>query len=439
MRVMKFGGTSVGNAAAIRSTCAIIKKARSARPVVVVSALAGTTDELLKIAYQQKRSARLLGIANLRERHGRVIEDLRLPTDLLDELFALLEKRAKRKLAANKRAIDMFLSFGERFSARIVAACLSAMRVPAQSFDAWEIGMITDENFGSAEPLPTAAQAIEKRIKRIRGVAIVTGFIGKTRQGAVTTLGRGGSDYTAAIIGAAIHADAIEIWKDVDGFMTADPRLVHDAKVVPELSFEEASELAYFGAKVLHPKTIVPTMRANVPVRVLNTFKPRSKGTLIISSFEKRREKSVSIDALAFRRGVSIIHVYTPEFFDGNTIISEVFKLFDDYRINIDMIAMSVASISLVMDRTVPLPNAMLRGLQKIGRVSVEKQKAIVCTVGGSQNTADVAGRMFKALDKHHIQVELISQASSSYSITFVVDEKDSVRALKVLHKEFIP
>ena len=438
MRVMKFGGTSVGSADAIRATCLVVKSALRAKPVVVVSALAGATDELLKIAREKKTSARLRHIAAFQKRHERVLRELHLEDHLLDNLFGELTARAKEKFAINKSTADTFLSFGERCSARIVAACLRSMDVRAHSFDAWEIGMVTDEHFGGAEPLPTAARAIRKKIKSIAGVPVITGFLGKTRGGAITTLGRGGSDYTAAIIGAAIGAEAIEIWKDVDGFLTADPRIVPGAKVVPELAFEEASELAYFGAKVIHPKTLIPAMGSNVPVKILNTFKPKEKGTTIISNFERRRRTSRGLDALTLRKNVAVIHVYTPEFFSGNEILSNIFKLFSEYHINIDVIGMSVASISIVMDRAETLPREILRGLEKIGHVVVESEKTIVCAIGGSLNAAEVAGRMFTVLSENKVPVELISQASSGYSIIFVVGEKNAERALKVLHRAFI-
>lgn len=438
MRVMKFGGTSVGSADAIRATCLVIKGARRAKPVVIVSALAGVTNGLLKIAHEKKTSARLRHVAALRQRHAHVLAELRLPNDILDSVFAELETVASKTRSTNKKTVDTFLSFGERFSARIVAACLKSMDVQAQSFDAWEIGMVTDERFGEAEPLSTATITIRQKIRKIAGIPVITGFIGKTRRGEITTLGRGGSDYTVAIIGAAIKAEAIEIWKDVDGFLTADPKIVHEARVVRELSYEEASELAYFGAKVVHPKTLLPAMRARVPVRILNTFKPKEKGTTIISNFEKRKRMSRGLDALTLRKNVAVIHVYTPDFFSGNEILSSIFKLFSEYHINIDVIGMSVASMSIVMDRAETLPREILKGLKKIGHVVVESEKAIICAVGGSLNAAEVAGRMFTVLGENKIPVELISQASSGYSIIFVVGEKSAERALKILHRAFI-
>ena len=220
--------------------------------------------------------------------------------------------------------------------------------------------------------------------------------------------------------------------------MTTDPRIVSEARVIPELAFEEASELAYFGAKVLHPKTIVPAMKAGVPVQILNTFNPQGAGTLIVSNFEKRKIASQAVDALTCKKGVSIIRIYSPEFFDGNKMIADIFDLFGNYKVNIGDVALSVASISLILDSSDSLPPQLLKNLGKIGDVTVAPNKAMICAVGGSNNTASIAGRIFTVLGEHNIPVEFIAQASSGYSITFVVNDKSAEEALRVLHKECI-
>ncbi len=434
---MKFGGTSVGTAAAIQSTVAVVKAALSRDPIVVVSAMAGVTNTLVAMSKEKSLKERVAMIPPITIKHAEILEEFGLDALLLAPEFKELEILAKKPFKADKKRTDHFVSFGERLSAKIVAAKLDESGVHAHAYPAWEIGMITDERFGAAEPLATSYALIAKKIAATHGVPVVTGFIGKTKKGDITTLGRGGSDYTAAIIGAAVHAEAIQIWKEVDGLMTTDPRLVPEAKIVPELSFEEASELAYFGAKVLHPKTILPAMQAGVPVQILNTFKPEGHGSTIVANFEERKEKSRTIEALTFRKGVIAVHVNSPEFFEGSGLMSRIFGIFDKYHTSIDLVATSVVSVSLTTDNGEHL-DKIVKELSKLGEVRVERDKAIVCAVGGSVEAAGVAGRMFTVLGENKIDVEMISQAASGFSITFVVAADDAEKALKVLHKEYI-
>jgi aspartate kinase len=437
MLVMKFGGTSLGNAERINAVTEIIRARLLSVPVVIVSAVAGTTNALVEIAKENKKEIRLEMTEALADAHKKILSDLNLDMQLLDpelrELLALVKSRKK----LDKRILDHFVSFGERMSAKIVAATLAKRGVGAKALPAWEIGMITDEHSGGAEPLTTSPTLIQKKISALKDVPVITGYIGKTKKGVITTLGRGGSDYTAAIIGAAIKAEAIQIWKEVDGIMSTDPRLVPEARVVHELAFEEAAELAYFGAKVLHPKTILPAMTAGVPVQVLNTFKPEGRGTTIVSSFADRKEKSHSVEALTFKKGVTAIHITSPEFYDGSGLMAAIFNIFEKHRTSIDVVSTSVASVSLTIDNDEYLEK-ITKDLQKFGAVQVEKGKAIVCAVGGSVNAAGVTGRMFSVLGENNIPVEMISQASGGVSITFVVREDDAVEALKTLHAAFI-
>lgn len=434
---MKFGGTSVGSAERIRAVAKIIKAALSRKPVVIVSAMAGVTNSILEIANEKSRSTRLEMVEALEKAHRTVLSDLELAPSLLDKEFKELIVLAKKKLLLNAKRLDHFVSFGERLSAPIVAEQLQKIGVQAKSFPSWEVGMITNSNFSNAEPLPTSSALIRKKISFLAGVPVITGFIGHTKTGDIITLGRGGSDYSAAIFGAALSAEAIQIWKEVDGIMTTDPRIISEAKVVPELAFEEACELAYFGAKVLHPKTILPAMEKGVPVQVLNTFNPSGKGTTIVSSFAERRNTSHTVEALTFKKGVTAVHVRSPAFFDGTGLMANIFETFEKYGISIDVISTSVASVSLTIDKIDHLDD-LVRDLEKFGQVEVERGKAIVCAVGGSVNAAGVAGRMFTVLGENKIPVEMISQAAFGISITFVVSEEDAVRALQVLHKEYI-
>jgi len=440
MIVMKFGGTSVGSAKAISEVAAIVKMYKKRKPVVVVSAVSGVTDLLIRLAHEAMQGGGHELMESLLGRHRDIILDLKLPPAILSkecsELEALLKKTRKSR-TLTKKTLDIFQSFGERMSSILVAAKISQSGVVAKAFPAWEIGMITDAAFGDAEPLPSSFPLMKKKISALKVVPVVTGFIGKTEKGDIVTLGRGGSDYTAAILGAALKAQAIQVWKEVDGFMTTDPRIVPEAKVVHELAFEEACELAYFGAKVLHPKTILPAMDAGVPVQILNTFRPEGRGTTIVSSFEERNGKSKTVEAFSRKKGITIIHIRSPEFFDGSGLMAKVFKVFEKHRTSVDLIATSVVSVSLTIDNCDRL-DQLVRDLGALGEVKVVSGKAIICMVGGSINAAGVAGRIFTVLGEHEIPVEMISQAAGGVSMTFVVDDVDTERALHILHETFI-
>ncbi len=441
MIVMKFGGTSVGDAGAICQAAAVVRRCRSRKPVVVVSAMAKITDALIRLAEEASNGTGRDTLQLIRSVHEHASETLGLDRHIcaqqLSELETLVEE--SRGVPLDARRLDLFQSFGERMCAKIVAAKLAKDGIPARAFDAWDIGMITDGHFGHAEPLASSYALIKEAIANINETPVVTGFIGKTEAGEVTTLGRGGTDYTTSIIGAAIGAETIQIWKEVDGIMTTDPRIVPEARVVPELAFEEACELAYFGAKVLHPKTIMPAMKAHIPVEVRNTFKPELPGTTIVSTFAERANKSATLEALTIKRRVTMLHIHSPEFFEGSGLMARIFSVLENQRISVDVIATSVASVSLTMDHNEHLEE-IAQELSGIGEVSIEADKAIICAVGGSVNAAGVAGRMFSVLGEAGvaIAVEMISQAAGGVSITFVVDEKDAEQAVNALHKEFI-
>lgn len=440
----------MGSAEAIEHVIKIVAaRQEDARiAAVVVSAMSGATDELIKIARIASRrdlSYRRL-IDRLEQRHIYVLNRLVSAKNL--ETSKRIIHRTIRYLREavtgvalvrdySPQALDYVMSYGERLSAHLLVEILNDRGIACEYLNARKV-ITTDADFGSAHVDFRATNGkIRKYFRAHKKLQIATGFIGATPDRKTTTLGRGGSDYSAAIFGAALRAEVIEIWTDVSGVFTADPRLVKAAKVVSELTFEEAGELAYFGAKVLHPKTILPAMREKIPVRVLNTFRPKDKGTTIVSSFAERKSKSHTVEALSFKRRVIVIHLHSPEFFDSNGLMSRIFEIFDLYHTSIDVVATSVAGVSLTIDNDAELP-AIVRALKRFGGVQVERGKAVVCAVGGSVNAAGVAGRMFTVLEKNRIPVELISHAASSVSTTFVVRERDAERALKVLHRDYV-
>ncbi|HZX45103.1 MAG TPA: aspartate kinase, partial [Candidatus Nanoarchaeia archaeon] len=291
--------------------------------------------------------------------------------------------------------------------------------------------MITTPDYGNGEPLPDTEEKIASHLRKVTEVPVITGFIGKDSAGNITTLGRGGSDYTGAIIGAAMN-DTIEIWTDVNGVMTSDPRVVNEAATIENISFDEASELAYFGAKVLHPKAIWPAIKKNLPVKVLNSFEPTNKGTTIVS---KSKESKTVIKAIACKKNISLINVSSTRMLLAHGFLSRLFSVFEDYKKSVDMIATSEVSVSLTVDTEENIEK-IREDLEGVAEVNFEKGKAIVAIVGaGMINSKGVVGRVFTALKD--IRVEMISAGASEINISFIVDNKDADRAVQTLHKEF--
>ena len=450
VKVLKFGGTSMGSARAIKKVISIIRKpGQDARiAAVIVSAMSGVTNELIKCAQlaSKKDAGYKKILKDLERKHIAAVGELigvrhRAKTlTCVDGLFRQLESivaGAYRLQELSPAGMACVVSFGERLSGHILVGALADCQVKCEYLNARHIITTDEQHESAAVDFARTDKNIRSYFRKHTSLQVVTGFIGATPDGRTTTLGRGGSDYSAAIVGSALGAKAIEIWTDVSGIMTADPRLVPRAKVVPELSFEEAGELAYFGAKVLHPKTILPAMRKRIPVKVLNTFMPEDRGTTIVPNFAQRRKKSHTVDALTFKSPVIAVHINSPKFFDGNGFIARIFEVFNACRTSIDVVTTSVTSVSVTIDDEKNLPK-IITYLQELGDVSIERGKAIICAVGGAVNAAGVAGRMFTVLGQNKIAVEMISQASSGVSMTFVVNTRDAEKALKVLHREYI-
>ena len=446
--VMKFGGTSVEDAAAMRRTAAIVagRCARGLEPVVVVSAMARVTDQLLLAAAcagQDDRGGAIAIAARLRERHlstaanlvqGEALETLAAQLhhefDALDDLL--------RGIAAvgelTPRTNDLVLSFGERCSSWMVTA-LFAGKLQGVHVDA-RTCIITDAHYGKAAPLEAA---IERKLHEVvlpliqaGQVPVMGGFIGANEEGITTTLGRGGSDYTAALVGGGLHAGAIEIWTDVDGIMTTDPRVCPDALRVKTISFEEAAELAYFGAKVLHPATILPAVQKSIPVYVLNSRNAENEGTRITAFAAGCKSPFKSIAA---KKRLTIIDIVASRMLMAHGFLKAVFDTFDRYQCAIDMVSTSEVSISLTVDSNEQLP-AICAELGKIADVKYEGRKALVCLVGEDiRGHNGIAGRVFSAIS--HINVRMISQGASEINMSFMIDEEDLEEAVRSLHRTF--
>ncbi len=436
MRVVKFGGTSVGDPTRIVNACDIIARKRARGPVVVVvSAASKVTDMLLRAADAATRGE--VDAEPIVQRVHGLLDAFGLSHALVaNEVTALREALAKipRNEPLRAEHSDLVASFGERFSVRTMAAALRAKGVPAEAFDAYDVGMLTDAQFGAAEPLPESAERVRVALSVPReGVAVVTGFIAKTVDGRITTLGRGGSDYSAALFGAALRADEIEIWTDVDGVMTADPRVVPEAFTIPVLSFTEAAELAYFGAKVLHPKTIQPAVRDAIPVRVLNTFKPDGAGT-VITEQGAGVESEHPARAIASKKSITVVQIVSSRMLLAHGFLAKIFEVFARNRLVVDMVATSEVSVSLTVDRDENL-HAALSELRRIGDVQVIPGRSLVAVVGlGIGDALGIAGRVFGALARARVNIELISAGSGRANMSMVVADADADAAVRALH-----
>lgn len=443
-RVLKFGGTSLGDGERVRRVAEIVgavAEAGEVKPVVVASAHAGITNLLLAAAEDA-----LAGVEDpvrpVRERQFAILDELNLSHDLIgDELehltgilkgIALLGERSPRTL-------DAVASFGERMSTRALAAELRRLGYKAAAHRAWDLGLITTRKFGHARPLPEAEGLIRERLqmKLDEGeIPIITGFIGKSEDGVITTLGRNGSDYSAAIFGAAVGADEIQIWTDVPGILTTDPRVVDGTRVIPALSFAEASELANYGAKVIHPATLTPAVEKSIPIRVKSTLEPDAPGSLIVPESDRTEEV---VKAIAHKTGITLVHIHSTRMLGRPGFLSRIAKVFQIHRIDVDMIATSEVSVSLTVEDSTHLDRAVKR-LGTFARVKVVRDRAIVCVVG--EGLADEPGclaRVFGALAESQTAIDLISQGASRLNLGLVVAAEGVETVVRGLHAALFP
>ncbi|MCP3681412.1 MAG: aspartate kinase [bacterium] len=437
MIIMKFGGTSVGSAEMIKRTIEIIIANLNKKPVVVVSAVGGVTDMILEEvnkAIEGKKEG-----TKIRTKHLELLRELGLNDKLveaeLNELYELFRGITLIK-EITPRTMDYAVSFGERMSAKIVAEYAKKKGVKAKAYNAYDVGFVTDSGFTNAKVLAETGNNLRASFRKFgkSEVPIITGFIAKDKEGNITTIGRGGSDYTAAIIGAVMRVKEIQIWSDVDGIMTADPRIIKEAEKIDEISFEAAAELAYFGAKVLHPKTIQPAMMKNIPVRSLNTYNPAGIGTSIVKKTAKPKK---TITAIACKKKLSLININSPKMLFAPGFMYKIFKVFARHSVSVDTVSTSEVNVSLTTDSKKNV-NEVVKELKKIANVKLDENKATVCVVGpGLRNMPGVLGTIFSALGEAKINVEMVSQGASEINVTLVVDGTQADAAMKVLHKAF--
>jgi aspartate kinase len=447
--VMKFGGTSVEDATAIRRTAEIVsgRVALGFQPVVVVSAMARVTDQLLQAAAAAGRgdkSAALAASLTLRQRHHQAAAallpapQLALLITLIDEHFEALDELLRGLAAVGEvtlRTTDIVASYGERLSSLLVTAAFLARGIAAVHVDARDC-IVTDHQHTRAIPQD---EQIAVRLRQhvlphaqAGRVPVLGGFIGATSAGVTTTLGRGGSDFSAALIGGGLHAEAIEIWTDVNGIMTTDPRICPDALRVRTISFEEAAELAYFGAKVLHPATILPAVQKNIPVLVLNSRDAQNEGTRITALAPHCRSPFKSIAA---KKRLTIIDIVANRMLMSHGYLRQVFEVFDRHRCSVDMVSTSEVSVSLTVDSNERLPE-IAADLRQFADVKYEGRKALICMVGEDiRGHNGIAAQVFGAV--RHINLRMISQGASEINMSFMIDEDDVNEAVRSLHSVF--
>jgi aspartate kinase len=446
MIVMKFGGSSLESAAAIESVASIVKERVARRPVVVVSAMGQTTNKLLAIAHAAVNGdrERALDLATeLEDYHAREASQVVRQEDL-PELERILESHFQelRELARGlavlgeltPRSLDAVSSYGERLSSAILTLAFRRFGIEATHIDSRQV-IVTDARHTQAAPLfPETYRRLAERVAPLARSAVVVmgGFIGSTESGLTTTLGRGGSDFSASIAGAGIGAEEIQIWTDVDGMLTADPRIAPGGHRVKLISFAEAAELAYFGAKVLHPATLVPALEKNIPVLILNSRRPEVEGTRISAGAVAC---SNVVKSIACKRDVTLVNVVSTRMLMAYGFLRRIFEIFDRFETPVDMVATSEVSVSLTIDNTAGL-DRIAAELRQFSEVAVERDQAIVCLVGDNiRYTPGVSARAFRALGD--VNVRMISQGASLLNLGFVVSGADLKRAVESLHAEF--
>lgn len=447
---MKFGGTSVEDATAMKRVFEIVQRELPNKILVVLSACSGVTNDLIRTAHSVRDSSEKLALEivdQLQLRHKTIAETL-LQYIFLEKVVYQIDGlcteirnivRGVNLLGElTPRSMDTITSYGERLSTLIFNASLEQENISTVLFDARKI-MITDASFGAAQPVFEKIKLnVDKYLKpaiETNSIVVTQGFIGATEEGFTTTIGRGGSDYSAAIFGAFLNAEEIQIWTDVDGMMSADPRIVPTAMLIEEISFDEAAELAYFGAKVLHPNTILPAVDKNIPVKILNSRKPEVNGTIIVKESNKGQVSVVK--SIASKKNIIVINVSSSRMFLAYGFLAKLFSIFANYKKSVDVVSTSEVSVSVTIDNDKGLTE-IEKELNEIGDIRIERNKAIVCIVGkGMKQTSGIAAQVFTALAKAEINIEMISEGASEINITLVVDQNYADDAVRVLHREF--
>lgn len=434
MIVMKFGGSSVADRKQIEKVLGIVKTAADARPLVVCSAHKGVTDALVKAA--REAAAGKYDPSAVIEKQRKVTAELGCAEGLLEVMFEELSSLLRgihlvRELSP--RSLDYVSSFGERWSTRVIADFFTRSGLASAAHDVWDLGFITNGEFGAARPVSGYEANVRRAIEALPPgvVPIVTGFVGKTPEGEITTVGRNGSDLTATLVGAAIHAKEVQIWSDTDGVMTADPSLVKSARNIPDMRFDEAAELAYFGSRVLHPATLLPAIDAKIPVRVLNTNRPDHPGTVIR---EQAPPNPNPVTSIAYKENQLVLTLASTRMFGEVGFLGRVFDVCTKHGVVVDMVTTSEVSLSITANDRAKLERAADE-LATLGEVKIEAGRAIIVVVG--QHLAERPGLgadILGAVAKQGVNIEMISHSFGAINLSIVVKDADISRTVSVLH-----
>ena len=431
----------MADAGRIRNVAEIVKAHLNRKPLLVLSAMGDTTDHLLEAGETALRTG-VVQLDKIEELHLKTAKELGLGEGALEEIRPLLVELKNllmgisliKELTSKTR--DYLVSFGERLSVRITAAYFNTLGIKAQVVDAWDGGFVSDSDFTSAELTPESWKLIPAKLltPAKEGILlVVTGFLAKDENGNITTLGRGGSDLSATMIGACCSAEEVQVWKDVDGILTADPRLVKEARVVEAVSYEAAAELAFYGAQVLHPRAMQPCMKTGTPVLVKNSYNPQAQGTRIIPSLGKKMNPILAITS---RKNVTLVDIVSSRMLGQFGFLAEVFTNFARHGVSVDMVATSEVSISLTLDAVYDL-SALLKELSKIANVEIKTGKAIVTIIADVRRSSEILARSFRTCQHLGIQVQMVSQGASKVNISFIVDDGEAAEVVRALHMDF--
>ncbi|KAF7045001.1 hypothetical protein CFC21_054149 [Triticum aestivum] len=453
--VMKFGGSSVSSAARMREVADLILSFPEETPVVVLSAMGKTTNNLLlagekAVSCGAPKASEINELAVIKELHLRTIDELGLDSSIvsgfLDELEQLLKGVAMMK-ELTLRTRDYLVSFGECMSTRIFAAYLNKLGKKARQYDAFDLGFITTDDFTNADILEATYPAVAKRLHGDwiddPAIPIVTGFLGKGwKSCAVTTLGRGGSDLTATTIGKALGLREIQVWKDVDGVLTCDPNIYANAVPVPYLTFDEAAELAYFGAQVLHPQSMRPAREGGIPVRVKNSYNRHAPGTVITKTRDMRKSILTSI---VLKSNITMLDIVSTRMLGQYGFLAKVFSIFEDLGISVDSVATSEVSISLTLDPSKLWSRELIQQeldhvveeLEKIAVVHLLQHRSIISLIGNVQRSSLILEKAFNVLRRNGVNVQMISQGASKVNISLVVNDSEAKQCVQALHSAF--
>lgn len=438
---MKFGGSSVANAQRIRNMAEIVISSLDRKPVLVLSAMGDTTDNLLEAANAALKTGNA-DTAAIEKLHINTIKELGIESFALADTVQLIDE-LKNLLSGiflvgelSGRTKDYLVSFGERLCVRIAAAYFNSMGIKASAVDAWDGGFLTDSNFTSAELAGESWELIPSKLltPAADGVLqVVTGFIAKDGKGNITTLGRGGSDLTATMIGASCGAQEVQVWKDVDGILTADPKLVKNAQVVEAVTYDAAAELAYFGAQVLHPMAMQPCIKTGTPLLVKNSYNPKAPGTRVVKSLAGEEKL---LQAITFRKNISVVDIVSTRMLGQYGFLSAVFSCFAKHGICVDVVTTSVVSISIILDASYDLGD-LKKELSQVATVEVKTGKAVVAIIGDVSRSSEILACAFNTCKKLGVQVQTLSHGASKLNICFAVNEDEAGGLVKALHNDF--